>query len=510
MKKLFLSLLLTFLALGGLRAQHYEHVYMLDVDGNYSYYYCKSEVDGVIVHGQSGNCFMPPNCQSDQDQLYSDTVVVTHDMQGWWTWLWMDEATGDNYIKMFAIYFTEEELPASIWDENEVYKCAGESIVLEAPQGNGWHYQWSNGATDRSIVVSAPGTYSVVISFCDSKTYEITVNDYDTHFVDLGPDIMKCANETVTLDAGEFVTYQWSDGSTERTINVLEAGIYHVAATDENGCVSQDEVLVTNYENPSKEIQVVTIDTLTGSNKVVWNVNDEDRYQTIQIFRESSTEQYELIDEVPYNEGSFVDVTASQNQAWRYKIAAVDFCGDLSYLSDYHQNIFASVMPLATGGTVIMWTQYDGRTVSRYHIMSTEGFGNDWDPQIVASVSGNVTAYNMPDQTTKYFVVAAEFEQGKSYGGLTFSNIVSNPFAIGEIDAEDVQVSPVPTTDNVVITCPNLHQAEVINAFGQCVAKAKGEGERLTIDLSTLPTGIYFVNITDKEGRKCVKKVVKE
>ena len=32
----------------------------------------------------------------------------------------------------------------------------------------------------------------------------------------------------------------------------------------------------------------------------------------------------------------------------------------------------------------------------------------------------------------------------------------------------------------------------------------------MQIDIANLPTGIYFVNITDSEGRKCVRKVVKE
>jgi hypothetical protein len=56
----------------------------------------------------------------------------------------------------------------------------------------------------------------------------------------------------------------------------------------------------------------------------------------------------------------------------------------------------------------------------------------------------------------------------------------------------------------------DLKAAEVVNALGQCVATAQGEGERLTVDISSLPTGVYFVNITDNEGRKCVRKVVKE
>ena len=69
---------------------------------------------------------------------------------------------------------------------------------------------------------------------------------------------------------------------------------------------------------------------------------------------------------------------------------------------------------------------------------------------------------------------------------------------------------PNPTTGQVTITGKDLKTAEVFNSLGQCVATVKGEGEHLTVDISNLPAGVYFVNITDSEGRKCVKKVVKE
>ena len=71
-------------------------------------------------------------------------------------------------------------------------------------------------------------------------------------------------------------------------------------------------------------------------------------------------------------------------------------------------------------------------------------------------------------------------------------------------------IHPNPTTGLVTITGKDLKQAEVFNTLGQQVATARGEGERLTVDIGALPAGIYFVNVTDEEGRKCARKVVKK
>ena len=68
---------------------------------------------------------------------------------------------------------------------------------------------------------------------------------------------------------------------------------------------------------------------------------------------------------------------------------------------------------------------------------------------------------------------------------------------------------PNPTNGTVKIFGENLHQADVFNVLGQQVTTVKGDGESLRIDLNAQPAGIYFINVTDKEGRKCVRKVVK-
>ena len=71
-------------------------------------------------------------------------------------------------------------------------------------------------------------------------------------------------------------------------------------------------------------------------------------------------------------------------------------------------------------------------------------------------------------------------------------------------------VYPNPTKGTFIVTGQALRQVEVLNLLGQRVATATGEDETLHVDISTLPAGVYFVNVTDKDGRKCVRKVVKE
>ena len=71
-------------------------------------------------------------------------------------------------------------------------------------------------------------------------------------------------------------------------------------------------------------------------------------------------------------------------------------------------------------------------------------------------------------------------------------------------------VHPNPTKAFVSVIGEDLCQAEVINTLGQQMLSIQGKGNELQIDMATLPAGIYFVTVTDEEGRKCVRKVVKE
>ncbi len=116
--------------------------------------------------------------------------------------------------------------------------------------------------------------------------------------------------------------------------------------------------------------------------------------------------------------------------------------------------------------------------------------------------------------------VFTEYEFDVTVFRMAYCTVPNYPLRVGQTSfdwgVEETEaaafafVHPNPTNGLVTITGEGLRRAEAVNVLGQRVATATGEGNQLTIDLGGLPSGIYFVNVTDEDGRKCVRKVVKE
>lgn len=82
---------------------------------------------------------------------------------------------------------------------------------------------------------------------------------------------------------------------------------------------------------------------------------------------------------------------------------------------------------------------------------------------------------------------------------------------IDEIQEESMlTVYPNPARTTITITGENLRQIGVSNMLGQLVAIHQAEGSETIIDISTLPAGIYFLDIINEEGKRCVRKLMKE
>lgn len=138
---------------------------------------------------------------------------------------------------------------------DQVLCKAGDSKTLTATVSDGsppFEYLWSNGATTPSITVSTPQNYAVIVTNADffrcSATDDVDVS-LSTLVVLLGADKTVCPNATTTItpsiSGGKApFTYAWKNGQSTPSVTV-GAGTYQVSVTDDNGCLSSDEVVVT-------------------------------------------------------------------------------------------------------------------------------------------------------------------------------------------------------------------------------------------------------------------------
>jgi hypothetical protein len=89
---------------------------------------------------------------------------------------------------------------------------------------------------------------------------------------DLGPDVEVCQNGVWTFEAGAgYVSYKWSNLSTEKSITVYEPGLYLVEAQDVCGNVFSDSVRVT--VNPATLIDLGSDTLLCGGAPIAFSLS---------------------------------------------------------------------------------------------------------------------------------------------------------------------------------------------------------------------------------------------
>ncbi|TND09612.1 MAG: hypothetical protein FD123_969, partial [Bacteroidetes bacterium] len=107
-------------------------------------------------------------------------------------------------------------------------------------------YLWNTNATTAQITATTSGMYYVdvlnVQGCSNSDTIAVVVNALPAPA--LGADVIQCGG-SVTLNAGVFASYAWSNNDSTQTSTVSTTGSYNVLVTDSNGCTNSDTVMVT-------------------------------------------------------------------------------------------------------------------------------------------------------------------------------------------------------------------------------------------------------------------------
>ncbi|MEM7036473.1 MAG: gliding motility-associated C-terminal domain-containing protein, partial [Bacteroidota bacterium] len=138
--------------------------------------------------------------------------------------------------------------------------CGAETAELGV--GEFAAYLWSNGSADSSITIGSTANISLTVT--DSNACmgadTVLIEQFALPVVDLGPDSSLCFGDMMVLDAGNYVTYLWSNGAQGASIEIDSAGLYFVQVTDQNGC-SNTSNMVDVTVDPLPETPTVTKET---------------------------------------------------------------------------------------------------------------------------------------------------------------------------------------------------------------------------------------------------------
>ncbi len=166
--------------------------------------------------------------------------------------------------------------------------CAGETIVLDASQGNpGTTYDWTPvSAFSQTINVAAPGTYTVKVTspFGCEIGDTVTIRTNPLPSVNLGPDRTVCMPFQLNA-TNPSASFTWTTGESTPAIQVTQGGTYGVSVTSDSGCTRFDSVVLSEGLFPDPELgpdvvicggQSVTF-TPAGAgpgNTYLWSTND--------------------------------------------------------------------------------------------------------------------------------------------------------------------------------------------------------------------------------------------
>lgn len=167
--------------------------------------------------------------------------------------------------------------------------CPDNTIVLNAKKGFA-SYQWQDGSTDSIFTVTQPGTYFVrTTNACGGVFFDtVIVSAHPPIPFDLGPDLSKCNNDSLTITAPSgFMSYSWTpayniNSTSSQTVKVYPSvdTIYKVRAEKIFGCFAYDSVRVKIFTSPKIDLGIdksfcfgdsLILNAGTGFNNYLWN-----------------------------------------------------------------------------------------------------------------------------------------------------------------------------------------------------------------------------------------------
>ncbi len=161
--------------------------------------------------------------------------------------------------------------------------CEGDTatftVTASSNYSNVFTFEWNNGSSDSSILVSDASNYTVTVHDTNgcSTTASTSVSVHPLPQGIISGNTSLCPGESSTLTASGANSYHWSTGATTPVITVNSNGTYSCTFTNSYGCTTTQSVTVNVLDTPvltgntSFCAGSSTILTATGGDSYFWS-----------------------------------------------------------------------------------------------------------------------------------------------------------------------------------------------------------------------------------------------
>jgi hypothetical protein len=413
----------------------------------------------------------------------------------------------------------------------------------------GYTFDWIGQGQTTGDLYSVPyGLYQVQVTDASGcpQLFDFQLDDYQA--VDIIDSIIPAACNTdngailikFQMDpSGGPVTassFVWSNGNPLKDNYNLASGSYTI--TVESGpspfngqtCHSGKTMEVGVKAPILQPICLVTVDTATTTNLVVWSKVDTVGIDHYNIYRENAVAgNFMLIDTVQTsNESLFNDVVASPiDRSWRYKISAVNDCGVEGPISNPHKTMHLNaIVNLGNGSNDIFWDDYEGLVELEY-IVYRHTDQNGWEA-LNPTVPFGTTVYNdsPPVGSTgiDYYVdmsiaTPCTAEKAQDFNSAR-SNKDKGQFATGNGTGDSnnsidelignalVSVYPNPFSDQLTVRISDATDEIAVTVYsvdGQLQYAGGFSNGTNVLNLEHLQAGIYMVKVGESHTMQFIK-----
>jgi PKD repeat protein len=425
------------------------------------------------------------NCQSPWAMPASNTtyIVTVTDVNGC-------SASASVDISLWSLPVIAAGTDAAI--------CVGDTISLSASGAQS--YQWFPAATLSCSSCQLPDAYPAATTIYSvtgadvngcSNTASVTITVNPLPIADAGTDVSICSGSDTALLATGGDTYLWSPSSglsctacASPLASPAVTTTYTLIATDLNGCINSDAVIVTINALPVADAGT-DVSICLGSDTAL-SANGGNTYLWSPSSGLSCT--------------GCASPLASPGVTTTYTVVATDINGCIN--SD---DVIVTVNALPVADAGLDDTLCYGESVS---LLASGGIDYTWSPADGLSCTNCPNPISTPDSSVTYSVLVADANGCASSDEVTLVVLLCTN--TNELDEQSVFVYSDPASGNILIQSrQHIDNVELYDLNGKLMLLDSNPGkDRLDISTSLFSPGVYLLRVRTSTSAFTTKVLV--